>query len=81
MDNEKQTTIAAKQQEIIDLRCHLTSDVSNIGDYKIVKTYEARLQGESDPYDTDDLLKQRQAVRDKINALEAEIEELEKAES
>ena len=81
MDNEKQTTIAAKQQEIIDLRCHLTSDVSDIGDYKIVKTYEARLQGEPDPYDTDDLLKQRQAVRDKINALEAEIEELEKAES
>lgn len=81
MDNEKQTTIAKKQQEIIDLRCHLTSDVSEIGDYKMVKTYEARLLNEADPYDTEALIKKRQEVRDKINALEAEIAELEKAES
>ena len=81
MDNEKQKTIAEKQQEIINLRCHLTSDVSEIGDYKIVKTYEARLQNEADPYDTADLLKKRQEVRDKINQLETEVAEMQKAEA
>ena len=81
MDNEKQKTIAQKQQEIINLRCHLTSDVSEIGDYKIVKTYEARLQNETDPYDTADLLKKRQEVRDKINQLEVEVNEMQKPEA
>ena len=81
MDNEKQKTIAEKQQEIINLRCHLTSDVSEIGDYKIVKTYEARLQNEADPYDTADLLKKRQEGRDKINQLETEVAEMQKAEA
>ena len=81
MDNEKQQAISKKQQEIINLRCHLTSDVSEIGDYKIVKTYEARLQNEADPYDTTDLLKKRQEVRDKINQLESEVAEMQKAEA
>ena len=81
MDNEKQQAISKKQQEIINLRCNLTSDVSEIGDYKIVKTYEARLQNEADPYDTTDLLKKRQEVRDKINQLESEVAEMQKAEA
>ncbi len=54
------------------------SDVSDVGDYKIVKTYEARLKNEADPYDTDALIAARQAKRDAINQLEAEIAELEK---
>lgn len=78
MDNEKQKIIAEKQQEIINLRWHLTSAVSEIGDYKIVKTYEACLQNEPEPYDTADLLKKRQEVRDKINVLEAEVNEMQK---
>lgn len=81
MDNEKQKVLARKQQEIINLRCHLTSAVSEIGDYKIVKTYEARLQNEPDPYDTAELLKKRQEVRDKINQLEAEVNEMQKPEA
>lgn len=76
MDNEKQTIIKEKWQEICILRSQLTSDVSTIGDYKIVKTYEARLLGETDPYDTDALIKERQAIRDKINKLEQEIDEV-----
>lgn len=70
MDNETQE----KQQEIINLRLKLSSDLSDIGDYKFVKIYEARLKGEADPYDTDDLIAKRQAVRDEINKLQQELE-------
>lgn len=70
MDNETQE----KQQEIINLRLKLSSDLSDIGDYKVVKTYEARLKGEADPYDTDKLLSERQEIRDEINKLQAELE-------
>lgn len=69
MDNETQE----KQQEIINLRLKLSSDLSDIGDYKVVKTYEARLKGEADPYDTDKLLSERQEIRDEINKLQAEL--------
>ena len=70
MHNETQE----KQQEIINLRLRLSCDLSDIGDYKVVKTYEARLKGEADPYDTDDLIAKRKAVRDEINKLQAELE-------
>lgn len=70
MDNETQE----KQQEIINLRLKLSSDLSDIGDYKVLKTYEARLKGEADPYDTDDLIVKRRAVRDEINKLKKELE-------
>lgn len=70
MDNETQE----KQQEIINLRLKLSSDLSDIGDYKVIKTYEARLKGEADPYDTDKLFSERQAVRDEINKLRQELE-------
>lgn len=48
--------------------------MSDIGDYKVMKTYEARLKGEADPYDTDDLIAKRKAVRDEINKLRQELE-------
>lgn len=48
--------------------------MSDIGDYKVVKIYEARLKGEADPYDTGDLIAKRQAVRDEINKLQQELE-------
>lgn len=74
-DKEKQ--IATLHQDIINLQTRLSSSESDLGDWKISKTYEARLQNEEDPYDTDQLLKDRQAVRDKINAKQAELAELE----
>ena len=43
-------------------------------DWKIIKIYEARLSGESDPYDYEELKAARQAARDKINALQAQLE-------
>lgn len=78
--DEKQRKILILQQEIINLKSELSGENSTVGDYKIVKTYEARLKGDKDPYDTDTLLADRQTIRDKINAAQKELEELETAE-
>ena len=78
MDNATRETIRRKQQEIIDLTGELTSPVSKIGDYRVIKCYEATLSGaKTMPYDTTTLLAERQKVRDKINALQAEVAQLE----
>lgn len=69
MDNDEKQR---KQQEIYNLVSQLSSAYSEIGDWKIAKTYEARMSNEADPYDFAALVKARQAVRDKINALQAE---------
>lgn len=58
------------QQEIYDLQTMLTSSNSDIGDYKIIKCYEASLSGAKMPYDLEDLLAKRQAARDRINELQ-----------
>lgn len=76
--DEKQKNIQEKQQEIINLQAHLASKNSEIGDYRVIKCYEATLSGaKTMPYDTATLLAERQKVRDKINALEAEVAQLE----
>lgn len=79
MDDEKQKKIADLNRQIIELRSNLTADTSNIGDYKIVKTYEARLLGKDDPYDTNQLIEERNATRSKINELQEELAALEAA--
>ena len=76
--DEKQKNIQEKQQEIINLQAHLASKNSEIGDYRVIKCYEATLSGaKTMPYDTATLLAERQKVRDKINALQAEVAQLE----
>lgn len=74
---EKEKKIASLTQDIINLKTRLSSFDSDVGDWKISKTYEARIQNEKDPYDTDQLLKDRQVIRDKINSKQAELAELE----
>ena len=71
--DEKQKNIQEKQQENINLQAHLASKNSEIGDYKIIKCYEASLIGKEAPYDVETLIADRQKVRDKINELKAEI--------
>ena len=75
--DEKQKNIQEKQQEIINLQAHLASKNSEIGDYKIIKCYEASLIGKEASYDAKTLIAERQKVRDKINALQDEIKTLE----
>ena len=76
--DEQRIEIQKKKQEIINLEASLSSNTSEIGDYRVIKCYEATLSGaKTMPYDTATLLAERQKVRDKINALEAEVAQLE----
>ena len=43
-------------------------------DYKVIKCAEAMTIGEEMPYDVASLHKERQALRDKINELESEVQ-------
>ena len=78
VSSNKQQQTQQKQQEIINLKCSLSSEFSEIGDWKVTKTYEARMNGQTDPYDFAALTKARQDVRDQINALEKELADEEK---
>lgn len=73
---EREKKIMNLRQEICNTECDLTRG-AEIGDYKIIKTYEARLRGEADPYDTDQLMIDRKAARQKIRDMRKELEELE----
>ena len=75
MGKSKKTEIDREriESEIRTLQSKLDAPTSNIGDWKIIKIYEARLSGESDPYNFDELKAARQAVRDKINELQAQL--------
>ena len=65
----------AIESQIRTLTSKLDAPTSDIGDWKIIKIYEARLSGESDPYNYEELKAARQAVRDEINALQAQLEQ------
>ena len=82
MGKSKKTEIDREriESEIRTLQSKLDAPTSNIGDWKIIKIYEARLSGESDPYNYEELKAARQAVRDKINTLQAELEQSSKGE-
>jgi hypothetical protein len=61
-------TKTVKMERISELKYLLNNE-----DYKVIKCYEAQLLQEEMPYDLQELLAQRKAWRDEINALEFEI--------
>ena len=66
-----------KEQRIRDLVCDLQSAVSTIGDWKAVKYQEYAAQGLDAPYTDDEMAEYytaRQAARDEINELQAELD-------
>ena len=73
---EKMELAAKLQSEINCLISKLTATNSPIGDWKIIKIYEARLAGVTEPYDHAELAAERQKVRDEINELQKQLEEL-----
>ena len=75
MGKSKKTEIDREriESEIRTLQSKLDAPTSDIGDWKIIKIYEARLSGENDPYNYQELKAARQAVRDKINELQAQL--------
>ena len=58
------------EKELYDLHSALRSDNSDIGDWKVVKSYEYSLVGKEIPYDIAKLNEARQAARDRIKELE-----------
>ena len=74
MKNEEREQIEAR---IRDLVSKLDASTSPYGDWKVIKCYEAKLLNEESPYDIDELMTARQAIRDEINELQTKLEELE----
>lgn len=68
----------ALNAELAALMSSLSANTSAIGDWKVIKIYEARMKGDKDPYNFDELVAQRQAARDRINEVQEELEKLEK---
>lgn len=61
------------ERKIGELRIKLTSNTSEIGDWKIAKCTEAFIAGEAMPYDFEKLKADRQEARAEINRLEEEL--------
>ena len=70
---EKQMERERIESEIRTLISRLDAPTSDIGDWKVVKCYEAKLQDKPMPYDFDELMAERQKVRDRINELQEEL--------
>lgn len=62
---------AELENEYYCKRSSLLSNSSELGDWKVVKSYEYFLAGEEIPYDFTTLHAQRQAVRDRIEEIKA----------
>ena len=70
----------ALNAEMAQLMGNLSSNASPIGDWKLARIQESRLRGAPDPYDLNDLVKQRQITRDRINEIEIELKRLDGVE-
>ena len=68
--------VEQKEQQIRNLMSKLSSTESDIGDWKIAKCMEYQSLGLEVPYDLNELHVERQLVRDKINQLQEEINDL-----
>lgn len=68
----------ALNAEMAQLMSNLSANTSSIGDWKVIKCYEARMQGLPDPYNFDELMVNRQAARDRINEIQTELKKLDK---
>ena len=66
----------ALNAELAQMMSNLSANTSPIGDWKVIKIYEARMEGNPDPYDFEELAAERQAARDRINEIQHELEEL-----
>lgn len=70
----------ALNAEKSQLMSSLSANTSPIGDWKIMKIYEARMRGEEDPYDFEELAAQRQAARNRISDINVELARLDGVE-
>ena len=67
-------------EQVVDDNGLLLSEIERLkselqeSDYKVIKCAEAMAVGADMPYDVESLHKERQALRDKINELESEVQ-------
>ena len=66
----------ALRAELAELMSGLSANTSPIGDWKVIKVYEARMLGKEDPYDMKELSAKRQVARDRINEIQNELKKL-----
>ena len=59
------------EAELRALHSSLSAASSDVGDWKVIKCYEATLKGTPAPYNVEELLAERQQIRDRINEIEA----------
>lgn len=64
------------ESEIRSLVSQLSAPSSPIGDWKIIKIYEARLSNQPDPYNYEELSAARQNARNRINELQTQLGQL-----
>ena len=82
MMNAEESQIAVNEQ-VVDDKGFLLSEIERLkselqdSDYKITKIAEAMSIGAELPYDAKALHKERQALRDRINELEMEVQSVE----
>lgn len=74
---EKEELINDLTSEMMECESRLFYSASDIGDWKIIKCYEAKLQSKPMPYDIDDLMEKRQMMRNRINEIQEQLKELE----
>ena len=67
----REEIVAEKQAEIESLKAKIAKS-----DYMIIKCAEAQILGVEMPYNVAELHEQRQALRDKINKIEVELEKM-----
>lgn len=75
---EEEQAELKKQQQLSNIQSQITSLKTQIEatDYQIVKTYEYSLVGLEPEYDMEKLHQERQAIRDQINILEGQLQEI-----
>jgi len=76
-EEEKEKLINDLTTEMLECESRLSSSASDIGDWKVIKCYEASLQSKPMPYDIDDLMQKRQMMRNRINEIQEQLKELE----
>ena len=76
-EQEREKLINDLTTEMLECESRLSSSASDIGDWKVIKCYEASLQSKPMPYDIDDLMQKRQQMRNRINEIQEQLKELE----
>ena len=77
---QAEETQIALNEPVVDDNGLLLSEIERLkselqeSDYKVIKCAEAMAVGAEMPYDMESLHKERQALRDKINELESEVQ-------